>query len=589
MKSTLTLIGILAICIFFNGCNDSRPIKECSTFEEMKDPTNDTLSDWTNVPIGLNTSFVSIDKRYPKSVAPDMSHKQSCKVTGWKGERISAQILLWTSENISQVECEFDAFESVNSKLPANIAKARFVRYVMTDEFGEGCGYRKPEDFAASLSADMLDNTECFNIPAKTVRPVWITIQIPTDAMTGVYKSNLKIYARDKKVQTFDLNLEILDALLPPAAEWKYHLDLWQHPAAIARIHQLELWSDAHFEAMRPYMEMLANAGQKVITTNLNKDPWNNQCYDAYADMILWTKNENGTWQYDYTVFDKWVRFMMDLGINKMINCYSILTWNNQLHYKDAKSGEMITVEPKAESKEYIELWTNFLADFRKHLEANKWLDITNIAMDERSPKEMEAALTLLSRVVPEFGVSLADNHKSYKKYPQIKDICVGLECVVDSTDIITRRKKGMITTYYVCCSHKFPNMFTFSAPAESVYAAWYAVAGDYDGFLHWSYNSWTENPQADSRFRTWPAGDTYMVYPEACSSIRFERLIEGVQDAEKIRILRERFTKENSAESLDKLKKLNGEIVKFKTYTPDTSWNEELNNAKELLNGLSM
>lgn len=38
---------------------------------------------------------------------------------------------------------------------------------------------------------------------------------------------------------------------------------------------------------MRPTMRQLADAGQKVITATLNKDPWNNQCYDAYADMIV--------------------------------------------------------------------------------------------------------------------------------------------------------------------------------------------------------------------------------------------------------------------------------------------------------------
>jgi len=54
------------------------------------------------------------------------------------------------------------------------------------------------------------------------------------------------------------------------------------------------------------------------------------------------------------------------------------------------------------------------------------WLEITNIAMDERGPADMQAALKVLNRYAPELGVSLADNHKSYQQYPWIKDICVG-------------------------------------------------------------------------------------------------------------------------------------------------------------------
>ena len=40
---------------------------------------------------------------------------------------------------------------------------------------------------------------------------------------------------------------------------------------------------------------MLADAGQKVVTATLNKDPWNHQCFDAYEDMIRWTTRADGT------------------------------------------------------------------------------------------------------------------------------------------------------------------------------------------------------------------------------------------------------------------------------------------------------
>lgn len=585
-KLSLCIIALLA-CFLYQSCEQQRPVKECITFEEMDDPAIDSLSDWSKVESGLNASFVSIDEKYPKSKIPGITKSQTVKLTGWKGEKLSAQLLLWTSEDITQVECEIADFSSTSNTL-SNIAQARFVRYVMTDIFEPGCGYRKPENFPASLAPDMLDNLECFNMKGKTVRPVWVTVSIPESANPDTYKSTLKLYARNQKTQEFEIELEVQDKVLPPATEWAYHLDLWQHPSAVARAQKLELWSDAHFEAMKPIMTMLVNAGQKVITANINKDPWNNQCYDKYEDMIVWTKNTDGTWTYDYTIFDKWVNFMMDLGIKKMINCYSLLPWNNEIHYIDSATKETINVKADPGTKVFNEMWTPFLTDFVKHLKEKGWLEITNIAMDERSPEAMAEALKLLQKVAPELGISLADNHKSYKRYPFIKDMCVGAEAKVDSTDIISRREKGLTTTYYVCCSHKFPNMFTFSESAESVYSAWYAIAAGYDGFLRWAYNSWVENPLTDSRFRTWPAGDTYVVYPEARSSIRFERLIEGIQDVEKIRILREEFKNTNSAESLMKLDRLNREVEKFNTINPTESYVQMLNDGKVLINKLS-
>lgn len=460
---------MLSFCLFV-GCNKERPKMECPTFTELPDPTADTLSDWSNIPAGLHASLVSIDVKYRKSVAPQLETVKKTSLTGWKGERVSGQLLLWTAEDIKQAECTFSDFISPSGKLSSDIAQTRFVRYVITDIFEPGCGYRKPEDFPSSLVPDMLDNLDCFDITAKTVRPVWLTIN----------------------------------------------------------------------------------------------------------------KNTDGTWAYDYTIFDKWVEFMMNLGINKMINCYSVIPWKSGIHYKDTSTKQMVDVEVIPGTKVFEEMWTPFLKDFKKHLEEKGWLQITNIAMDERGPKEMKLTMDFLHKVAPELGVSLADNHKSYKQYPYIKDMSVGADAKVDSVDIQFRREKGLITTYYVCCSDKFPNMFTCSELPEGVYAAWYCMAAGYDGFLRWAYNSWVENPLTDSRFVTWPAGDTYIVYPEARSSMRFERLMEGIQDAEKIRLLRKEFV--NNPE---KLKTLEDEVAKFNTIEP-TGYVDMIHQAKEVLNKLS-
>ena len=84
-----------------------------------------------------------------------------------------------------------------------------------------------------------------------------------------------------------------------------------------------------------------------------------------------------------------------------------------------------------------------------------------------------------------------------------------------------------------------------------------HAVAEGYDGYLRWSFNSWTADPLRDSRFRTWAAGDTYSVYPGPRSSIRFERMMEGVQECEKVRILREEFIRKGEKGKLARLEKL--------------------------------
>ena len=567
---------------------DSGTARKISSFDELPDPTADTLSDWSDVPRGLHASFVSTDAVFRRSVAPDAAPATSARLEGWRGERVSAQLLLWTASGAEGVEVEVEPFRSDGHTLPEDAARARFVRYVLSDEFGNKCGYHDPAIYPPHLVPDMLDDIEVFDIKARSVRPVWITVSIPADTPAGEYASTVKVYAKGRQLRTFDIGLTVIGRELPPPAEWNYYLDLWQHPAAVARVEGLDLWSDAHFEALVPYMRLLADAGQKVVTTTLNKDPWNNQCFDAYADMIVWTKNADGSWSYDYTVFDRWVELMTGLGIDRTINCYSMLPWNNELHYRDGSTGRFVDVTADPGTPAFEELWVPFLTDFTGHLREKGWLGRTNIAMDERSPEEMTDALGLLRKTAPELGIAMADNKNSYLNYPFINSMCVKVRDRVPPQHIAERRAQGFITTYYVCCSDRFPNMFTFSAPAEAVYAGWYMAACGYDGFLRWAYNSWVGEPLTDSRFRTFPAGDTYIIYPGARSSVRFERLVEGIQDAEKISILKKEFAAKGTPEAASRLERLETLLSGFATITPEKGWPDRLSRAKRKLNELS-
>ena len=99
-----------------------------------------------------------------------------------------------------------------------------------------------------------------------------------------------------------------------------------------------------------------------------------------------------------------------------------------------------------------------------------------------------------------------------------------------------------------------------FSTPAEGTFISWYAASYGYDGFLRWAYDAWPTDPTRDARHVVWPAGDCFLVYPGGKSSIRFERLREGIADFEKIRILRKMGATSNDK----KVKKSLDDFVKY-------------------------
>lgn len=569
------------------ACTQEKEFVIAKTYDEPQDPSPAKTEDWTSVPRGLQASVASTDTRFVKSIIPKIKKKTNWEGTAWKNERISAQLVLWSNDSVNKVNVEISDFLSENGeKISKENTKISFVKYVITDEFAGGCGYRKPEDFASSLAADALDTVSSYAVKAKATRPVWITIDVPESAVPTSYKSTVTVNIHGQKSKKFELNLNVIDKVLPSASDWKFHLDLWQNPYAVSRFHNVEPWSQKHWDLLKPLMKRLANAGQKVITVSLNKRPWGGQTFDQFEAMVDWKKKTDGSWEYDFTIFDNWVQFMMDLGVKKQISCYSMVPWGNEFYYFDEAENKEVKIKTAPGTKEYEALWVPFLKKFKAHLAEKGWNKITRIAMDERGPEEMKAMLKLLNEHAPEFGVSFADNHKSYKLYPnELKDMSVAFGHPVDDEDLVLRREKGYISTHYVCCSDGFPNTFTFSPPAEGVFIGWYTIAADFDGFLRWAYNSWVENPLQDSRFRAWPAGDTYQVYPDNRTSIRFETLREGIEDAEKIRILREELKQKGM---LNELEYLNSTVAKFNVTKSPDDLGSLLDTGQDLLNTLA-
>jgi hypothetical protein len=112
---------------------------------------------------------------------------------------------------------------------------------------------------------------------------------------------------------------------------------------------------------MKPLMQQLANAGQKVITASVMHHPWAGQTEDPFDSMVFRMKKIDGSWVYDYTVFDRWVEFMMSLGIDRQINCYTLVPWALKFDYYDQATNRIRFVEAKPGEAAYEDYWFSFL------------------------------------------------------------------------------------------------------------------------------------------------------------------------------------------------------------------------------------
>lgn len=578
-------VVVLVVLLFSLVATETYAQNDNTEYWELPDHKRDSDSEWKSLAEDITIMFASVDKRYAKGKVGISGTAENWKETAWRGEKVHTQFLLRTKKDLKKVKVESTPLvNEKGARIPASEISLGFIRYVLTDQLpekGSGCGISQAMKLDTSLVADAIDRINFGSVDAYTVQPFWLSVKVPETVPAGIYKGNVKISA-DGYVKNLPYQIEVKEWTLPEPSQWKFHLDLWQSPYAIARWYGVDPWSDEHMELMRPYMQMLADAGQKAITVSMIYDPWNGQTYDIYGSMIKWTKRKDGSWQYDYTIFDKWVEYMLSFGINRVINCYSMVPWNNKFYYYDEAAGKDMVLEAQTVSPEYAAHWKPMLEDFARHLRRKGWFDITSIAMDERPLKDMQAAINIVKGVDPEYKISLAGNyHEEIEK--DIFDYCIALYRDYPDDVLERRTKEGKPTTVYTCCSERRPNTFTFSQPAEAAWLPLYVAAKGYHGYLRWAYNSWPSDPLRDSRYSTWVGGDTYLVYPGVRSSIRYERLIEGIQYFEKIRILTEYFEKTGDKESINKIK---GVLEMFDPRKLDTKPEDRMvNEVKKVLN----
>lgn len=247
-------------------------------------------------------------------------------------------------------------------------------------------------------------------IPGQSTRPGWIRIWVPENAKPGPYEGTLTIRGNDQVLQELKIILEVSSHTLPAPDAWNFHLDLWQNPYAAARYYDVELWSKEHFDVMRQDMKHYADAGGDVITASITHKPWNGQTYDYFETMVTWMKKADGTWYFDYTIFDRWVEFMMEMGVTKQINCYSMIPWRLSFQYYDQATNQLRFIETRPGEFAYEDLWVTMLTSFADHLKEKGWFDKTFIAMDERPMEAMMETLKAIRKADKDFKVSLAGN-----------------------------------------------------------------------------------------------------------------------------------------------------------------------------------
>jgi hypothetical protein len=509
------------------------------TFDVTTDPAA-----WRNQKPGLHVSFASTDRAYFRSEVPDLKNEtQTWEKTGWKGERLNAMILAWSPDTINQVRFILnDLKDAKGNVLSKNNFSLDMVRYVLSNDPYDAkdvwCGEAQMSKIY--LMPDRLVPIAIgigrFDIPGGTVRPVWFSVNIPSTAQPGIYKGTIEIKS-EKHSAVLNLQIKIQNHLLPKPHDWTFRLDLWQNPWIVATWFGVKPWSAEHKELLKKHLKLYADAGGKFITANVVPAVWADETYGSLVD---WIKKKNGFWKFDYTVFDQYIQLAMETGVDKAITIYSPIPYGEAFRYLDEATGNYVNERWSPTSDTFKTNWTIFLADLKTHLEKKGWFNKTYIGINENGPEQTLAAINMVRDQSRKWKITYAgDWHAGLDTLLDDYSSVFGKEPPVN--EVKRRSSSQRTSTFYVCCTPPKPNNFVFSPPVEGRWIGWYTYAHSYNGFLRWAYDTWPTDVMKDARNIHWngEAGDCYMVYPGAGSSIRFEKLREGIVDYEKLKIIK--------------------------------------------------
>ena len=393
---------------------------------------------------------------------------------------------------------------------------------------------------------DILVDTESFDVPANTTSSFLLTADIPANFQSGNYLTKLKLSSASHSYWSGEFYLSVKALTVKSTATDDLRIVFWPHWQTFCLRLGLKLWSEEFWVAAEAYLKEMAAGGMNVIMASINSDPFRYPLpeefyhYNLYPGMIEWRRNSDGNFSFDYSIYDRYVELNMSLGIDKEIECHSLLPCKTQspyLSYYDEQSDDIVEFVTGWQTPEYREAWQAFLYDFAEHNRKRGWLElITMCPYDE--PKDMASfrgIAQMVKAIASEIRISAAISSDIALGLVDCIDIAtlhLGHNFMMDNLNVL--REAGVEVRWYSCCFPNWGNTLFTGDLIEAWRIPWICFANGLSGYLRWSIINWPENFLNNPAFN-WPTGDMHLLYPGEngpIASFRWDAYKTGLHDA---------------------------------------------------------
>lgn len=476
-----------------------------------------------------------------------IEYKEIDRLNALLGEQISYQISV-SAANLTAIE--FDIVSELNPYIQVYEVKNTIMDFPVYPEQANinyltqtpGC----MPDLLIPLESQ--GNTIMCN---NNVSSIWITLTIPENIKGGTY--DIKVNINDKNtpptlLATKHMTINVIEKKLPKQSTI---FTQWFHVDCIADVHNVEIYSERHWELIEEYMKTAVELGINMILTPVITPPLdtavgtNRPC----TQLVKIKKNDN-KYVFDFTLLKRWINLCKKYKIEYFEISHLFSQWGlesapNIWVQENGENKHMFGWHIKSDDPAYIDFLTQFLPTLINFLSREGIKEKCHFHLsDEPGIQHVDTYKKLHDIVKPLLGgCPIMDAISDFDFYEH-KLIDVPVCATTHITPYIENDAKNYWA--YYCCgqSELVANRFLAMPSYRNRIIGLQLYKYDIPGFLQWGYNFYYSqfsryliNPyitsSADGAF---PSGDPFSVYPGKNGPLKSLRALifkEALQDIE--------------------------------------------------------
>ena len=512
-----------------------------------------------------------------------------------QGERFSYQVVINAGPNdISPARVWVDAPEGISAKVYR--VRDIIVDYPATEDISEENYIIKEPGYLPDVLVPIESSNNMISLMRKNIT-LWVKLDVDVNCVPGDYTVKvgvdfLNYGAADycRQTETAEMKLTVIPAAI---AEQKLIYTRWFYLDCISNVHNVEIFSEAHWELIEKYIEAAAELGVSMLLVPVHTPPLDTEvgmCRPCVQLVDIEKKGE--TYEFNFDKFHRYISLCKKYGIKYYEIAHLFSQWgstsspnikvteNGKTDYMFGWHVAADSAEYKAFLPQYIKAITDALKE--EGIAENAYFHVS----DEPHPDNMDRYAIARSIIKPLIGdAKLFDALSHY-------DFCEkGLvECPVTSVSHIhefLEHKLENQWVYYCCGPQKgYTNSFIAIPSARVRVLGFLNYKYDIKGFLHWGFNFYNAvhsrycidpylTTSADGAF---PSGDGFIVYPgknnDVYTSIRGEVTRQAIEDMKICLTLERLIGREKVIEMIDAAA---GCDIRFDDYPHSNSFLEDL------------